>query len=68
MQHERRDAAHMQRLVAGLGTGWHWLAGTLQGGSDSECGVVGFRAEKTPTQLEALKLAEDEVSAPLASP
>jgi len=43
MQHERRDAAHMQRLVAGLGTGWHWLAGTLHGGSGSERGVVRFR-------------------------
>ena len=43
MQHERRRAAHMQRLVAGLGTSWHQVAGTKQGDSGSERVVVRFR-------------------------
>ncbi len=42
MQQKRRRAAHMQRVVAGTGNEWHWMAVTLQDGSGSERGVVRF--------------------------
>ncbi len=42
MQQNCRRAAHMQRVVAGTGNNWHWLAGTFQGGLGIEGGVVRF--------------------------
>ncbi len=42
MQQKRWRAAHMQRVVAGTGTNWHWLAGTFQAGLGMEDGAVRF--------------------------
>ena len=40
MQQNCRGAAHMQRVVAGVGNNWYWLAGTLRAGLSFEHGVL----------------------------